>query len=97
MDMAALVFGVTPTDVSETKKMTVGDKEVWYKHARYENENNGQVVTRWYTCAMSDGEVFTVNFADTGNEVNETMVQKAWECVGYMKKLEMEKPLPLYE
>lgn len=97
MDMAALVFGFTPTDVSETKKMTVGDKEVWYKHARYENENNGQVVTRWYTCAMSDGEVFTVNFADTGNEVNETMVQKAWECVGYMKKLEMEKPLPLYE
>lgn len=97
MDMAALVFGFTPTDVSETKKMTVGGKEVWYKHARYENENNGQVVTRWYTCAMSDGEVFTVNFADTGNEVNETMVQKAWECVGYMKKLEMEKPLPLYE
>lgn len=97
MDMAALVFGFTPTEVSETKKMTAGGKEVWYKHAKYENTGNGQTVTRWYTCAIADGEVFTINFSDTtGRAVNETMVQEAWECVGYMKKLEMEKPLPLY-
>lgn len=97
MDMAALVFGFTPTEVSETKKMTVGGKEVWCKHAKYENAGNGQTVTRWYTCAIADGEVFTINFSDTtGSAVDETMVQKAWECVGYMKKLDVEKPLPLY-
>lgn len=97
MDMAALVFGFTPTEISETKKMTVGGKEVWCKHAKYENAGNGQTVTRWYTCTIADGEVFTINFSDTtGSAVDETMVQKAWECVGYMKKLDVEKPLPLY-
>lgn len=97
MDMAALVFGFTPTEISETKKMTVGGKEVWCKHAKYENARNGQTVTRWYTCAMSDGEVLTINFSDTtGITVNDATVQAAWECVGYMKKLDVEKPLPLY-